>query len=98
MRVETYEGYLVLHVALKFGHMHSIFLLLGRVILDGGYSLSLSLSLSLYIYIYIYTIPKNTMSNELNILVKFQIIKLFLVLLVIFSTLHFDVYIFANQT
>ena len=38
------------------------------------------------------------MSNELNILVKFQIIKLFLVLLVKFSTLHFHVYIFANQT
>ena len=54
-RLETYEGNLVHHVALEFGHMHSIFLLLERVILDGVIlSLSLSLSLSLYIYIYIY--------------------------------------------
>ena len=67
-RLETYEGNLVHHVALEFGHMHSIFLLLERVILDG---VILSLSLSLYIYIYIY-LPnlKTLLSNELNILVK----------------------------
>ena len=54
-RLETYKGYLVHHVALEFGHMHSIFLLLERVILDG-----VIFSLSLYIYIYIFTKPKNT--------------------------------------
>ena len=69
-RLETYEGNLVHHVALEFGHMHSIFLLLERVILD-GVILSLSLSLYIYIYIYIY-LPnlKTLLSNELNILVK----------------------------
>ena len=67
-RLETYEGNLVHHVALEFGHMHSIFLLLERVILD-GVILSLSLSLSIYIYIYLPNL-KTLLSNELNILVK----------------------------
>ena len=69
-RLETYEGYLVHHFALEFGHMYSIFLLLERVILDGVIlSLSLSLSLSIYIYIYLPNL-KTLLSNELNILVK----------------------------
>ena len=68
-RLETYEGNLVHHVALEFGHMHSIFLLLERVILD-GVILSLSLlSLSLSIYIYLPNL-RALLGNELNILVK----------------------------
>ena len=59
----------------------------------GLFSLSLSLSLSIYI-------PNLKTLWVMNwiYLLRIQIIKLFLVLLVIFSTLHFDVYIFANQT